>query len=78
MTSKQLMVMLNKMYHALIKGKWVDETLTLIADEASKVKGSLQKLGPAPEASVEVMTTLRRQVCPPVCLPARLSVCVSV
>ncbi|DBA96135.1 TPA: hypothetical protein ACH3X1_015621 [Trebouxia sp. C0004] len=51
MTSKQLIVMPNKLYHAHTTGTWVDETLTLIAGEVSKVKGSLQKLGPAPDAS---------------------------
>lgn len=78
MTSKQLMVMLNKMYHAHITGKWVDETLTLVAGEASKVKGSLQKLGPAPDVLAEVMTALSYQVCLPVCLLACLSVCLCV
>ncbi|KAL0019724.1 hypothetical protein WJX77_005411 [Trebouxia sp. C0004] len=33
MTSKQLIVMPNKLYHAHTTGTWVDETLTLIAGE---------------------------------------------
>ena len=74
MTSKQLMVMLNKMYHAHIKGKWIDETLTLIAAEASKVKGSLQQLGPEALDIRAEMAKLNCKVCLSACLPACLSV----
>ena len=78
MTSKQLVVMLNKMYHAHITSKWVDETLTLIADEASKVKGSLQELGPEALSIGAQMATLNCKVCLPICLPACLPACLPV
>ena len=64
MTSKQLMVGLNKMYHAHITGKWVNETLAAISCEQSKVKNSLDSLGKAPEllTSAEVLQSLTSKV----------------
>ena len=71
--------MLNKMYHAHITSKWVDETLTLIADEASKVKGSLQELGPEAVRCRDGNFELQGLPAgPPACLPACLPVCLSV
>ena len=49
MTSKQLMVKLNEMYHTHITGKWVEATLATMSLEQSKFKKSLDLLGAAPE-----------------------------
>ena len=76
MTSKQLMVMLNELYHAHITGKWVHATLATIALEQSKVKKSLDNLGGAPEALSrhDVMASLYSNVA--ACCP--YSTCFSV
>lgn len=70
MTSKQLMVMLNNMYHAHITGKWVDATLATITGERSKVEKSLEQLGEAPEtlSKADVLTALYSKVGLPACL----------
>lgn len=64
MTSKQLMVMLNEMYHAHITGKWVEATLATISREQGKIKKSLDDLGGAPETlrKDDVMASLSRKV----------------
>ena len=71
MTSKQLMVMLNKMYHAHITGEWVNATLATISAEQSKVRKSLEQLGEAPEtlSKADVLIALYSKVS----LPAYLS-----
>ena len=60
LTSKQLMVMLDKMYHAHITSKWVDATLVTIAGKQSEVLKTLESLGPAPEtmSHADVLTPL--------------------
>ena len=65
MSSKQLMVMLNDMYHAHINDKWVKATLSRISYEESKVKASLNQLGEAPEklSKEDVVTSLNSKVC---------------
>ena len=64
MTSKQLMVRLNKMYHAHITGKWVNETLATLSIEQGKVKKSLDGLGKAPELLIgaQVLASLYSKV----------------
>lgn len=60
MTTKQLMDMLNKMYHAHIKDKWVDATLKRMSHVQSEVLKTLESLGPAPEtlSHADVLTPL--------------------
>ena len=64
MTSKQLMVKLNEMYHTHITGKWVEATLATMSLEQSKVKESLDLLGGAPETLSwhDVMASLNSKV----------------
>ena len=64
MTSKQLMVKLNDMYHSHITSKWVKATLATIIVEQSKVKKSLDNLGGPPEtlSGYGVMESLNSRV----------------
>lgn len=76
MTSKQLMVMLNKMYHAHITSNWVDATLVTISGEQSKVKKNLEQLREAPDSlsSADVLKALYSKVGLPACLAGCLFV----
>ena len=66
MTSQQLMVRLNKMYHTHIRDEWVKQTLAAITFQQGKVAKSLHSLGDAPETlkELDVLTALSRKVGP--------------